>query len=96
MQDHSYGDSSGITPDSLLIRPEAEPIVDANVREVLVKSKMKGERSIMEKYHCIIRMIRWVSIRCTIMRIECPYLITRRIYLKNLIFSVARNYLFNC
>lgn len=45
MQDHSYGDSSGITPDSLLIRPEAEPIVDANVREVLVKSKMKGERS---------------------------------------------------
>lgn len=41
MQDHSYGDSSGITPDSLLIRPEAEPIVDANVREVLVKSKMK-------------------------------------------------------
>jgi hypothetical protein len=53
MQDHSYGDSSGITPDSLLIRPEAEPIVDANVREVLVKSKMKRERSIMQKYHCI-------------------------------------------
>lgn len=41
MQDHSYGDSSGIAPDSLLIRPQAEPIVDANVREVLVKSKMK-------------------------------------------------------
>lgn len=53
MQDHSYGDSSGITPDSLLIRPEAEPIVGANVREVLVISKMKGERSVRGKYRRI-------------------------------------------
>jgi hypothetical protein len=40
LQDYSYGDSSGFAPDSLLIHPEVEPIVDANVRQVLLKSKM--------------------------------------------------------
>lgn len=43
MQDYSYGDSSGFTPDSLLIRRGAKPNAEANLRQLGINAKMKWQ-----------------------------------------------------